>query len=604
MRVFQSTYKDRKGRTRKTTTWYVEFTDHLETVRRFPGLSDRKQTEALGRRIVDLVNLKGSGQTPSPDVSKWIEGLPPRLRTLLAKIGLLDAERVAALRPLLQHLDGPHDAPGFRQHLEAKGNTAKHVDLVCGRAKRLIEGCGFTYWSDVTASRVMAYLNDLRADKAGEGDEVKRGASKQTFNFYLSAFKGFCRWVVRDGRATENPVAHLDGLNVRTDRRHDRRALDVEELRWLLDTTRQGPERFGMTGPARAAVYKLAVESGLRAGEIASLTRGSFALDGDKPSVIVEASYSKHRRRDTLALRPDTAAELRELLAHKLPSTTAFAMPPNYDTADMIRGDLADARQAWLNDAATDQQREERSKTWFLKYADAAGRVADFHALRHTAGSLLAASGAHPKVAQSVMRHSDVNLTLSRYSHVYAGQEADAVAALPDLNAAPRRNSAKATGTYNATADAVGCLRTGDLATGRQTDRSCDSVFPVCLTESGSGGRAVSHAAAPEALADHDAKTLVNAAETVHSQGKDAISACSSSGQSGGLLNRRFQVRVLTGAWADRLYRKGTCSNAGPFCLGKHGLDVHQIVHQAPLGLHVLPPHFRKSVGAGRGVAV
>jgi len=32
-----------------------------------------------------------------------------------------------------------------------------------------------------------------------------------------------------------------------------------------------------------------------------------------------------------------------------------------------------------------------------------------FHSLRHTTASLLAASGAHPKVAQSIMRHSVSN---------------------------------------------------------------------------------------------------------------------------------------------------------------------------------------------------
>lgn len=31
------------------------------------------------------------------------------------------------------------------------------------------------------------------------------------------------------------------------------------------------------------------------------------------------------------------------------------------------------------------------------------GRFADFHALRHTAGSLLAGAGVHPKIAQSIM---------------------------------------------------------------------------------------------------------------------------------------------------------------------------------------------------------
>ena len=46
------------------------------------------------------------------------------------------------------------------------------------------------------------------------------------------------------------------------------------------------------------------------------------------------------------------------------------------------------------------------------------------------------------------MRHSDINLTMARYSHVFKGQESAAVAKLPDLSAASReRQQAKATGT-------------------------------------------------------------------------------------------------------------------------------------------------------------
>lgn len=81
-----------------------------------------------------------------------------------------------------------------------------------------------------------------------------------------------------------------------------------------------------------------------------------------------------------------------------------------------------------------------------IPYVDEAEQYADFHSLRHTTGSLLAASGVHPKVAQSIMRHSDINLTMSRYSHTYLEQESKAISRLPDfsLNGIQR---AKATGT-------------------------------------------------------------------------------------------------------------------------------------------------------------
>ena len=96
----------------------------------------------------------------------------------------------------------------------------------------------------------------------------------------------------------------------------------------------------------------------------------------------------------------------------------------------MLRADLADAG---------------------IPYVDESGRYADFHALRHSTGSLLAASGAHPKVAQAIMRHSTVELTLGRYSHIYKGQESAAVAGLPDLSKPSRQSQpAQATGTNGA----------------------------------------------------------------------------------------------------------------------------------------------------------
>src|SRR6185436_4222634 len=117
--------------------------------------------------------------------------------------------------------------------------------------------------------------------------------------------------------ASESPLAHLQAQNARTDRRHDRRALSVEELRRLIQTAHEGPVRFRISGAERAIIYQLAVESGLRANELRSRTRGSFDLDAAEPTVTVEAAYSKRRREDTLPLRPAMAAHLKAHLDRK-----------------------------------------------------------------------------------------------------------------------------------------------------------------------------------------------------------------------------------------------------------------------------------------------
>jgi len=112
MRVFQNTYRDAAGKTRKTRVWYVEFTDHLERRRRVSGVRDRKQTEAIGRNIERLVRCKVSGERPDPMLTKWVETCPPGLRARLLRPGA-PGGRGLPVRLLERHLPQPrHDLPG------------------------------------------------------------------------------------------------------------------------------------------------------------------------------------------------------------------------------------------------------------------------------------------------------------------------------------------------------------------------------------------------------------------------------------------------------------------------------------------------------------
>ncbi len=410
MRLFKATYRDRGGKTCTAAKWYIEFKDHMERRRRLAAFTDKRASAEFGRKAESLVACRISGERPQGDLARWLESLPERFRDKLVFIGVLDAQSVAATKPLAEHLED------WQVALRAKGNTPKHVNLVTGRARTLLEGCGSRYFSDITPSRVQQYL----ADRRDGGNNI--GA--QTSNFYLSALKQFCRWMVREGRAAESPVAHLRGLNVRTDRRHDRRALTVEEAQRLLAAARNGPTVRGMSGRDREILYRVALETGLRWSELNSLTRASFDLESDPPTVTLTAGYSKRRRDDTLPLRPDTVTELRDYFQRLLPLAEAFPMPEEAVGSKILRVDREAAG---------------------IPYEDARGRVVDFHALRHTFITNLASSGVHPSVAQHLARHSDINLTMSRYTHSTLERQSDAVAALPDISAQPE--AMQATGT-------------------------------------------------------------------------------------------------------------------------------------------------------------
>jgi integrase len=263
MRLFRPTYKERKtGRVKTVRKWWIELRDHFHTVRRFAAFTDKAQSEALGRQIERLVSCRIAGEQPTPQLTRWLEQIPEKFKDRLVKIGLIDSKRAAAGKLLTAHI------ADYTVSLLAKGDTEKYARYVQSTLTLLFAACKFRVWSDLSASRLQKHLAQLR-----EGAD---GISARTFNFGMGAAKGFCRWMVRDKRVSESPLEHLQALNERTDRRRERRPLEVDEIRCLLEGTRAAPERFGMTGYERALLYRLAVETGLRASELRSLKVGSF----------------------------------------------------------------------------------------------------------------------------------------------------------------------------------------------------------------------------------------------------------------------------------------------------------------------------------------
>jgi len=442
MRIFRAQFKDRDGEKRKTAKWYLEFRDHLGRVRRMAAFADRPATAALGRTMDKLIARLGSGQGMDRELTEWVERLPSNIRDRLAKFGLLDAELVSARKSLLEHLDD------FEAALSRGDRNAQYVREAVAQVKRIVSGCGFTRLSDITADAVERFL-----------DAQRRGAermSARTFNSYLGAFRHFCAWLVGEGRISASPVGgkRLQRLNVKLDRRLERRALSAGEQRALLTAAENGEPWRGIPGHDRAMLYRAALETGLRWSELRSLTRASLDLDGERPTVTVEAAYSKHRRDDVLPLRPETAATLREYTKGKLPTAAVFRMPLDRG-AKMLRLDLAAARGAWIAEAQTPEDHAERERSDYLVAEDAGGRVVDFHALRHTFITSLANAGVHPSTAQALARHSSITLTMDRYTHSDAGRETEAISRLPDLGL-PDVAAARKTGTDDA--DSLGVL--------------------------------------------------------------------------------------------------------------------------------------------------
>lgn len=132
------------------------------------------------------------------------------------------------------------------------------------------------------------------------------------------------------------------------------RILAADALSALLTATWEGPVRFGMTGPERSILYRLASDTGLSVEELRSLTPASFQL-GESPTVTVVLGRAHGRRKQVLPLRPDTAQNLGSFLIIPEPYQPIFRVPR--ELAEMIRQDVQ-AATAVMDAADRDRRRE------------------------------------------------------------------------------------------------------------------------------------------------------------------------------------------------------------------------------------------------------
>jgi integrase len=383
----------------------------------------------------------------------------------LASVGYADPFEEHKATPLSGHLED------YGRYLAAEGNSRAYCSKTVASIQAILEGCRFKDVGDLQASAVVECLARFRRDRPidfkpakdwypvaevctilnasrdavqnlarlgylpGPGVRVlpgkerdfhretveallarrTRGIGISTSNDRLSAIKRFSKWLVKDRRTGADPLAHLDPLNDDTDRRHERRTLSIEDFERFLAAVAVGETFRALTGADRVIIYLLAIYTGLRASELASLTPASFDFDATPPTVTVQAVHSKRRRRDVQPLRPDLAATVRTYLAGRPRLERLWRGSWVKDGAAMLRADLAPLG---------------------IPYEDEAGRVLDFHGLRHTFISILARSGVHPKVAQILARHSTISLTMDRYTHLELVDVARGLETLPPIRSA------------------------------------------------------------------------------------------------------------------------------------------------------------------------
>ncbi|MHC4543408.1 MAG: hypothetical protein ACYTDW_01650 [Planctomycetota bacterium] len=88
MKTYLPTYKDRKGKVKKCSCWYLTFNDNRGVRRRMPAYSSKVETESLGAEIQKILDNNG---ILSSKQRNWFAGLIPKMQKNLSSTALLMA---------------------------------------------------------------------------------------------------------------------------------------------------------------------------------------------------------------------------------------------------------------------------------------------------------------------------------------------------------------------------------------------------------------------------------------------------------------------------------------------------------------------------------
>lgn len=368
----------RKERGGKSGYWYAQYKDHTGRRVRFnTGCKDKSNAQAI-------LSERES------QAAKQREGIIDQTT---------ESMKEQQSRPIIEHVNE------MIQGMEAAGRSHVHVNLTRSDILRIIEFAKFSKLTDITAEEV---------NRFAVTEKKERGKSNRTIGRYLTAIKQFTKWCVLTKRLLADPLATVKKPNPKDDRKLKRRMLLPTEWQWLHTATLNGPYRGGMTGEERCLLYRVAIETGLRAQELLGLTRGKL----HRGYLLVPSSMTKNKKEAKQFISHQLESDLRAFASRKTSAATLFAIRDRHRLSDVIRADLAQAKSEYIAAVTDATEKIERSEDRFLATHNEEGEELTFHSLRHSCGAWLALDGQPVKLIQEVMRHSTIELTIGTYGHL------------------------------------------------------------------------------------------------------------------------------------------------------------------------------------------
>lgn len=238
---------------------------------------------------------------------------------------------------------------------------------------------------------------------------MRDGISPKTLKNYAECLSTFCCWAKKRGYLDRNPLEDLATFEGAPESL--KRALTPEEFGKVLAVA---PEH-------RRLLYEVAMMTGLRAGELRSLSPAS--VDLNKSVLILSADWTKNRKPGLQPIPGDLAQRLVEYGKN---GVARELYDKHYGRSDAKMADIPDNPLLFISTHPSRELDKDLKAAGIPKEIPGEGKV-DFHSLRVCFVTMIINAGANAKEAQELARHSNPNLTMNTYAKARTDHMAELV---------------------------------------------------------------------------------------------------------------------------------------------------------------------------------
>jgi integrase len=357
--------------------------------------------------------------TPNPSTGEWTQrskgGFATKtlaqkhLTATLAKVqaGEWSPEHKLTVRELLKD----HWLPARMSEGLRATTLAQYRDVI---EQWIVPEIGGVDVRKLTPAIAQGMVDSLRAEgkKPAKGETARRGLSNRSVQLAAQVLKSATRWAVAARLIGRDPLV---GYRRPRSTSPAMRAWTADEARTFLAATRN--DRLGVG-------WALLLTRGLRRGELCGLRWTAVDFERDALRIVATRVVVDGVPTDSV---PKTKAGIRSI-------------PLDDRLAGMLRAHRAHhAQEKWsarpayqdggyvLADELGRPYHPDTVSEWFDQHRRRLGlpRIR-LHDTRHTAASLMLASGTPVKVVADLLGHSSPTITLSIYAHVLPGMAEEA----------------------------------------------------------------------------------------------------------------------------------------------------------------------------------